>query len=129
MPELVIGGRHFAAREKLSEVQLMFLARATKSPDPMAQLAGMADFIMALVVPDERAALEHYLKESEPPLDELSEAAGTLITSYTDRPTNRPSPLPAGSPTTGRPSRVVSLSAGTVREVDPSSMDGKQAAS
>jgi hypothetical protein len=89
----------------------------------------MYDLLISAVTVEERDRLDAFMAEHQFSFDELNEAIGALMTSYTNRPMDRPSPSPAGEIPTGRPSRVVSLSRGTVKEVQPSSTDGAQAVS
>lgn len=132
MPEFLIGGRAFAAGERLSPWALMKLAKSqqlAKAGDVMAGMAGMHDFLMATVRPDERVPLDEHLTALDPDPDDLNEAIGALMRSYTDRPTGRPSRSPAGAPSTGQASRVVSLSRGTAGVEPASSPAGTPAAS
>lgn len=87
--------------------------------------------LYALVVEDEHERLTAALRDPHDPVDfdALNEAVGTLITAYTDRPTERPSSSPDGAESTVRSSRVVSLSPATGRGDVTSSRDGQQAVS
>lgn len=126
--ELVIGEERFPCRDEMPAWSLMKLAKATQGNEQQA-LAGMYDLVMGLVLPDEHTRFDAYMSTHAVDFDTLNEAIGALMTGYTDRPTERPSPSPAGQMPTGRPSRVVSWSAGTVREVEKSTTDGAQAVS
>lgn len=109
--ELVIRDEHFPCRDTLPAWATLKLAKATQGGDQEA-LAGMYDLVMAQLLPDERTRFDEYMTNLEPPVpfDELNEAIGALMTSYTARPTEQPSRSPAGQSATGRQSRVVSLS-------------------
>lgn len=102
------------------------------SSEPMRQMGGMHDFVLAVLLPEERdrfTATMRSLDDDAGVLDKLNAAVGELMVSYTARPTERPSASPSGSESTAPKSRVVSLSRGTVREVEMSSTDGQQTAS
>lgn len=127
--ELVIRDEHFPCRDTLPAWATLKLAKATQGGDQEA-LAGMYDLVMAQLLPAERERFDEYMTNLEPavPFDELNEAIGALMTSYTARPTAPHSPSAAGQSTTEQPSRVVSLSrpAGAQSE---SSTNGEHAAS
>ena len=105
----------------------MELASAMNSDDPMRQMGGMYDFVLAVLDPDQHGAFRdamHSLDDDPEAADRLNEAIGELMVSYTNRPTERPSASPSGAEPTGRSSRVVSLSRGTVKAEPESSTDG-----
>jgi hypothetical protein len=129
MPELIIGTERFAVREHVDEWSLMKLAKSQTADHPMAALAGMFDFINAMVKPEERDRLDAYLSNREVESGALSEAVGNLIQEYSGRPTARPSSSQGGGPLTPPKSKVVSFSQGTVREVEESPKDGQSAVS
>lgn len=127
MPELVIEGQRFPCRESLPPWRLMELASAMRSKNVMAQLGGMHDFVIAVIQPEYQGDFMDAMRAMDDDPDvvtKLNESIGTLMAEYSSRPTERPSQLPAGQSPTGQPSRVVSLSRGTVMEVPESSMDG-----
>ena len=132
MPELVIEGERLRCRDSLPPFRLMEFASAMNSKDPMRQMGGMHDFVLAVLLPDEQdrfLTVMRRLDDDEQVMDKLNEAIGTLMESYTARPTGRPSASPSGVTSTEPRSRVVSLSRGTAREDATSSTDGTQAAS
>ena len=127
---LTIRGERFAAQDTLPAWALMKLAKSQGSGDAMQQVAGVHDFLMAVLAVTERERFERFMEGcSDITFDELETAVGSLMQAYTTRPTERPSPSPAGPTPTGGPSRVVSLSRGTVREVPASSTAGMPVAS
>lgn len=107
--ELVIGEERFACNEELSAWALMKLAKAAQGSE-MAALAGMYDLVVSVIMPDERERFDAFMADHNIPFDELNTSIGALMTSYTDRPTDRPSlSQPGPTPNAGQ-SRVVSLS-------------------
>lgn len=132
MPELVIEGERLACRAVLPPFRLMEFASAMNSKDPMRQMGGMHDFVLAVLIPDEQdrfLSVMRRLDDDEQVMDKLNEAIGTLMESYTARPTERPSASPSGATSTTPRSRVVSLSRGKAREDETSSTGGTPAAS
>lgn len=107
--ELVIREERFACRDELSSWALMKLAKSAQGTE-MQALAGMYELVTWAVLADERERLETYMADADVPFDELNAAIGELMKGYTNRPTERPSPSPAGPMPTPAPSRVVSLS-------------------
>lgn len=128
MRALVIGGESFSVRDELDEWSLMKLAKSQTSDNSMARLAGMHDFVLALLDPAERSRFEAFMASGQEP-GALDRAIGALLEDYTGRPTERPSSSPDGSPTTEASSRVVSLSPGTARGDQVSPKAGQSAAS
>lgn len=127
---LTVRDERFAAQETLPAWALMKLAKSQGSGDAMQQVAGLHDFLMAVLAPTERDRFERFMEQhSDVTFDELETAVGALMQAYTTRPTERPSPSPAGPTPSGGSSRVVSLSRGTVREAEVSSTAGAPAAS
>ena len=127
---LTVRDERFAAQETLPAWALMKLAKSQGSGDAMQQVAGLHDFLMAVLAVNERDRFERFMEQhADVSFDELETAVGALMQAYTTRPTERPSPSPAGPTPSGGPSRVVSLSRGTVHEVEASSTAGVRAAS
>lgn len=127
---LVVRGEQFAAQESLPAWALMKLAKSQGSGDAMQQVAGLHDFLMAVLVVTERDRFERFMEgHADVTFEELETAVGALMQAYTTRPTGRPSASPAGPTPTGGRSRVVSLSRGTVREGSASPAAGAPAAS
>ena len=127
---LTVRDERFAAQETLPAWALMKLAKSQGSGDAMQQVAGLHDFLMAVLALNERERFERFMEQhADVSFDELETAVGALMQAYTTRPTERPSPSPAGPTPSGGPSRVVSLSRGTVQEVPVSSTAGEPAAS
>ena len=127
---LTVRGERFAAQETLPAWALMKLAKSQGSGDAMQQVAGVHDFLMAVLATTERDRFERFMEQhADVTFEELETAVGALMQAYTARPTERPSPSPAGPTPSGGPSRVVSLSRGTVREAPASSMAGVPVAS
>lgn len=127
---LTVRDEHFAAQDTLPAWALMKLAKSQGSGDAMQQVAGLHDFLMAVLAVSERERFERFMEQhSDVSFEELETAVGALMQAYTTRPTERPSPLPAGPVPTGGRSRVVSLSRGTVREAAASSAAGAPAVS
>ncbi|MBM4414900.1 MAG: hypothetical protein FJ035_01215 [Chloroflexi bacterium] len=127
---LTVRDERFAAQETLPAWALMKLAKSQGSGDAMQQVAGLHDFLMAVLAASERDRFERFMdSHSDVSFEELENAVGALMTAYTTRPTGRPSPSPAGPTPVGGRSRVVSLSRGTVREAATSSAAGQPLAS
>ncbi|TVQ65059.1 MAG: hypothetical protein EA379_00465 [Phycisphaerales bacterium] len=122
---LVVRGERFETRETLPGWQLLRLASDMRSEDAMRQMAGMHDFILALLAPHERPRFERFMADADAPLEEVEQVVGALMAEYSDRPTERPSGSPAGPPSTGPRSRVVSFSRGTVETAETSSTAGQ----
>lgn len=116
-PMLVLGDESFKCRSTIPQWQLMKLAKAYNSNDPMNGLAGMYDFINYLVLKEERERLDEYMSE----LDDLSRAdldsaIGDALSQMSGGRGKAPlSPSSPGSATTPATSRVVSLSRGHSR--------------
>jgi hypothetical protein len=130
--ELNLAGQTFRCRDELPNWQLMKLAKAQQKAnagDVMAGMAGMYDFVVAVVHPDDRARLDATLDDWDWDDTEFDHAIGSLMESYADRPTERSSPSRRGPSPTGQPSRVVSLSPATAKADETSSTDGASAAS
>lgn len=127
---LTVRDERFAARHTLPAWALMKLAKSQGSGDAMQQVAGLHDFLLAVLADHEHERFEAFM-EAHPDVgfDELESAVGGLMQAYTARPTGRPSRSPAGQTPNGGSSRVVSLSRGTVREEPTSSRAGTPAAS
>jgi len=127
---LTVRDESFTARETLPAWALMKLAKSQNSGDAMQQVAGLHDFLLAVLSDDERERFEAFM-EAHPDVtfEELETAVGGLMQSYTARPTGRPSPSPAGPTSSGGESRVVSLSRGTARAAEASSTAGTPPAS
>lgn len=89
-------------------------------------------FFRTVVVPEQREAFEREVLDQlmTPGAQEvIAEVVGWLIEQYTGRPTVRPSASPPTPPSAGAKSRVVSLSRGTVEEVDSIPESGPPGAS
>ena len=133
MPEFVIRDQRFACRDKIPGYQLMKLATAAKAAadgDVMDGVAGIHGFLLKVLTDEARPALMAYLDDADDiEFDELETAVGKLMESYSDRPTQRPSPSQPGPQSTGGTSRVVSLSKGTAGTGGTSSTDGRSIAS
>lgn len=129
MPELVIADERFAVRDRIDEWTLMKLAKSQQGGDTMRALAGMYDFINAMVKPDDRERLDAFLSDQDLEAGALSEAIGTLVQEYAGRPTERPSSSRGGSETTEPSSKEDLPSEGTVRVVNLSRTGGQSAAS
>lgn len=127
---LTVRDERFAAQDTLPAWALMKLAKSQGSGDAMQQVAGLHDFLMAVLAVSERDRFERFMEQhSDVGFEELETAVGALMQAYTARPTERPSRSPAGPTPSGGQSRVVSLSRGTVREAAASSAAGVPAAS
>ena len=96
-----------------------------------SSLKAFRDFMFTLVEDDEHERLNALLRDRRDPpsFADLEQAIGELVKAYSGRPTERPSRSPTGVEATGGPSRVVSLSRGTVRTVEASLPDGESAVS
>lgn len=129
MPDLVIGDERFTCRERLDEWTLMKLAKSQQGGDTMRGLAGMYDFVTAMVRAEDRGRLDEYLSTAELAPGVLSEAIGALVSEYAGRPTEQPSSSPTGSPSTAASSRAALSSPGTARVVNLSPQAGRSAAS
>lgn len=130
MSELIIGSERFAVRDRIDEWALMKLAKSQLSDDTIRKLAGMYDFVNAVVLPEERLRLDEYLSTQELPEGTLSAAIGTFMREMSGRPTERPSSSPSGGPLTKPKSKLVSFSQGTVQvQEEESPPSGQSAAS
>ena len=139
MPTLKIGEHSFECKPKLPRWQLMELAGAMKSDDPMSQMAAMHSFVLAVVADEDRARFRDVMQSDDDAFDALmDDAVGSLIEQYaapsqkgaaSARPTSRSSASPSGRSTTPGMSRVVSLQRGTVKEEPTSATDGTSVAS
>ena len=127
---LTVRDEQFTAQETLPAWALMKLAKSQGSGDAMQQVAGLHDFLMAVLAVSERDRFERFMEQhADVTFEELETAVGALMLAYTTRPTERPSRSPAGPMPSGGSSRVVSLSRGTVREEAASPVAGQPAAS
>lgn len=119
--------------------RLMELASAMRKGDPMAQMAGMHDFLLAVLTPDDRDRFVETMRELDDTdgVDALDQAIGNLMEQYaapakgaaSPRPTGRSSDSPPGPNSTGGTSRVASSSPGTARVMKLSRPAGRSAAS
>ena len=139
MPNLEIGGHSFECRPNLPQWRLMELAAAVRSNDPMAQMAGMHAFVLAVIKPDERdrfVETMHALDDADD-VDTLDEAIGTLMEQYaapaqgaaSARPTRRSSVSASGLTSTTGTSKGAPSPPATPRVVNLSSRAGHSAAS
>lgn len=129
MPSIKIGADEFECRDTLPKWQLLDLASSMRSPDLMRQAAGLHDFVMAVVKPEERERFVETMQsldddESADP-DTLNHAVGDLMVQYaapeegaaSARPTGRSSASPSSRKRTGGTSRVASSSPDTAHRV------------
>lgn len=129
MAALVIASEQFAVRDRVDEWALMKLAKSQQGGDTMRALAGMYDFINAIVMPAERERLDEFLSNGELEPGALSEAIGALVAEMAGRPTERSSSSSDGGPLTKPKSKVVSFSQGTVQVLEESPEAGRSAVS
>ena len=139
MPTLTVGDLSFECRPNLPKWRLMELAAAMRANDPMAMQAGMHDFVLAVLVPEERDRFVETMRELDDAgdIDAFDSAVGALIQQYaapaegaaSPRPTERSSALPPGPRPTGGTSRVDSSSEGTHRVMKLSRPAGRSVAS
>jgi hypothetical protein len=130
-PRLVLRDQEFECREVLAPWTMMKLAKTQTSKLPLQQMAGFYDFIAGVVSREEWERFDEWMSGLDEPVtyDELNHAVGDLMVAYSSRPTERPSSSQTGQPSTGRSSRVVSLSGGTDTARQTSSPDGASRAS
>jgi hypothetical protein len=88
----------------------------------MRAMAGMHDYLRALVAPSDWSALDAHLGATEVDFDALNNAIGDVLVEMAGRgkgsaESSGPSSDGAPTPPTAPSSRVVSLSRGTVEEV------------
>ncbi len=114
-----LGGEEFATIDRAPKWASMKLASAYKSRELVTQMAGMYDFMTAVLLPEEADRFGEAfdaLPDDDDGVEALDEAIGTWIGSLANRPKETPSPSSSGSTTptteTKEPSRVVSLSPG-----------------
>lgn len=112
-PALVLRDQRFEARETLGAWGLMKLAKSQTSGDEMEQLAGLHDFILSELMPEERERFETYMDAAEIGLDEISAALRDLVAAHATPPSR-----PTLTPVPNQPPRRVSLSKRTV-ETEP----------
>lgn len=142
MPALTLGGVEFQCRDELPRWRLMELASAMKSSDPMSQMAGMHDFVLAVVKAEDRARFVSAMRALDDSGDDgveaLNQAIGSLMEQYvaapgegaaSPRPTGRSSASPPGQTRTGGTSKVASSPPATARVVSLSPPTGRSAAS
>jgi hypothetical protein len=123
---MVLRGEEIHCIGALPPGLLFDFAELQSDDNPMRVAAAIGRFLKALVIPEDQERYRRLLYDTENILDynELTEAAGELLRSYTARPTERPSESPDGSPPTGELTRHVSFSRGTVEVAPASSLDG-----
>lgn len=126
-----IAGRELRCIESMPPGVIFDLADAVTDGGVMAQVAAIRKLLYACVVDEDLEQLKAILydRQNVVPFEDLNAAVGELISDYTGRPSQRPSDSQAGGEPTPPPSRVVSLSRGTVKEAETSSPDGQSAAS
>lgn len=131
MKSLNLRGEELRCIDVIPPGLLFDLADMTNEQDTMRVMSLIGRFLNAIVVPEDLQRYRAILYDTQNVLGitELSDEAGRLITEYAGRPTVRPSESPAGSDTTGQPSRVVSLLPAMDRTAETSSEDGPPAAS
>lgn len=120
MAILKLGGSEFECVESIAAGRLMKLAKAMKG-DMQSQLAGMYDFLQAVVLPASRPELDTVLDDDELDFDDINEAVGDLMMAYQEetpaRPTKRSSPSSPSPRVHGGTSRAVSSSPATPPKV------------
>lgn len=126
-----IGGEVFECVKHVPNWNIMRLAAAMEQSDEMKALAVMHNFVLRLVVEEERDRLDEFLSEYDFEFDELEHAIGDALVEVAGRGkgTGRPVGIPpsgaASTPSSdtseGTPPsrRVVSLSRGTVEPATP----------
>lgn len=126
-----IGGEVFECVKHVPNWNIMRLASAMDSADEMKALAVMHDFVLRLVVEDERQRLDEFLSEYDFEFSELEHSIGDALVEVSGRGKGdgiprgiRPSeesssPSSGGSTETNPSRRVVSLSRGTVEVETP----------
>lgn len=142
MPKFRMGGGEFEARPQIAPWRLMELSAAVTSKDMTRQMGGMYEFMMAILMPEERDRFNehmHTLDDDPDVTTKLNEAIGALMLEYQAAPEEGPRQEPRpmapssssepGPPRTGPTSRVVSLSRGLLSEEQTSPQDGVSAAS
>lgn len=109
-------GAKFKCRKTIPRWQMMGLASAVRTGDEMKAMGAMYDFVHAIVLPEQHGALDEYMSEHDQAYDNLDDAIGSAMQAIVNpgRPTQRASHSSGSSTTTPLPSRVVSLSQGTV---------------
>lgn len=127
-PLLTVGGSSFPTVDHVAEWNLMRLAAKMEDPDEMVGLAAMYRFVLSIVRPEYRDALDEHLGTLDLARSDLDNAIGDALVEMAGRgkrsgpPTaTRPSGASSGSSSDGSPEtaptrRVVSLSRGTSRE-------------
>ena len=132
MASLTLRGEELRLTEEGVSLDLIFdLAEVGESgtANGLHTIALMRRALYEVVHPDEHERLKAVLKKMKVrDINELNEAVGGVIAAASDRPTERPSESLAGSVPPGQPSKVVSLSRGTVSEGPVSSPAGTPAA-
>lgn len=131
MPILKLRDQELECIEALPPGLLFDLSDIAGSNNMSRTLMMYGRFFRTVVAKKDHERLDAILYDTENVItfNELSEAIGELVEEYTNRPTERPSSSPTGADATGGPSRVVSLSPGTVRAGGRSSRAGRSIAS
>jgi hypothetical protein len=127
MATLKLAGREIPARDTISPGAQMRLAKAMQSSTPDVHMAGLYDFLVAMVLPEHRRDLDTALDEIDS-FEEIEKAGGDLMAQLAGRPTEAASSSQDGQPTTEPTSRVVSLSQGTSRTETAASDHGRSEA-
>lgn len=127
MATLKLAGKEIPARDTIRPKAQMELAKAMQSSEADKHLAGLWDFLHAMVLPEHHKELDDALDGIDSFAD-IEKAGGELMKQLTGRPTEAASSSEDGQPTTEPTSRVVSLSGGTGRDTTERSTTGTSAA-
>ncbi len=116
-----LGGVTFTCVKTVPSGLIFDIAAAPEyDVNPLGALVGLRDFIMHIVVPEQREAFLEMLRGPDDPADfeTLEELARYLSEEYLGRPTVPSSASPDGRLETGPSSKRVSLSARTVEVIE-----------
>lgn len=106
---ITLAGRTFRCRDSVPMWQTMKFSKSMNSDDDMVKLAGLYDYAMYIVHPDDRAAMDAHMADAELNEDEFMAALNKAVNDLAGRgkdktrsassPVSNPSParLPEGS--------------------------------
>jgi hypothetical protein len=117
IPNFRLDGRRWvAAVDDLTVLDITELARmANVDADSPEGIAALGDFFETALGRAQYRQFRDHCRRNRTPDDVLLDVMAGLVEDLTGRPTQPPSPSPAGPEPIGATSRVVSLSDGTVR--------------
>jgi hypothetical protein len=123
---LDVNGEKYRCNADISDFAIMDLAAASSKQDAgdiIDTSSAFMAFLEEVFEPGELSRFKHQARSSRWSVDDLLPIVQEVVEHYAGRPTGPRSPLPTGETPTTTPSKVVSLSEGTVVAAETSEAD------